>query len=79
MIVAKPKLRKIIRQRQKTIPDFNQRKLAELAHLPEPAISRFDKQERFDINNLFAIARALHLNVEDLFEVTETDDKKNDV
>lgn len=71
MFEVKPKLKKIIAERQKENPRFNQTILADLAHVPTPAISRFDKSERFDIVNLFAIARALNLNVEDLFEVTE--------
>jgi DNA-binding Xre family transcriptional regulator len=76
---VKPKLRELIAERHKKDPEFNQTKLAEMVHLPQATISRFDRNERFDITNVFAIARALNVNVEDLFEVTDTDNKKNDV
>jgi DNA-binding Xre family transcriptional regulator len=79
MIIVKPKLKKIIAEKQKKDSSFTQMKLANLADVPQAAISRFDRSENFNAQNLFAIARALHLNVEDLFEVTETDNKKNDV
>jgi transcriptional regulator with XRE-family HTH domain len=69
-----PILKQIIVERQKIDPEFNQRKLAELSKVPQAAISRFDRQERFDINNLFSIASALDLKIDDLFKVKDTND-----
>jgi transcriptional regulator with XRE-family HTH domain len=71
MIEVKPILRKIITEKRQTDPTFNQKQLAAITGLSEPAISRFDRQTRYDINTIFIIARALNLNVEDLFEVED--------
>lgn len=54
-----------------TARNMTQKELAELANLTPATISRFRKQDRFDITTLFAISRALGVSIEDLFEVTD--------
>lgn len=69
MIEVKPRLIKLINERKKIDPSFNQRKLASISGLTEGTISRFDRQSRYDISNLFTIADALGVKIEDLFEI----------
>lgn len=62
-MTVKPRLQKILTERGLT-----QTQLANKAGVPQTAISRFDKTIQGKYDHLFAIARALDLNVEDLFE-----------
>lgn len=66
LITVVPKLMKILEERNLT-----QMNLSAMSGVPQGTISRFDKNTRHDASHLFAIARALDLNVEDLFEVNE--------
>lgn len=64
MLKVKPRLNKILKERGLT-----QLKLAELSGVPQGSISRFDKNSRHEAAHLFAIARALDVKIEELFEV----------
>lgn len=64
-IRVRPKLNKIMKERK-----MKQYQLSELSGVPQGSISRFDGNTRHQDTHLFAIAQALGLNVEDLFEVT---------
>ncbi|WP_256761433.1 helix-turn-helix domain-containing protein [Cohnella sp. WQ 127256] len=66
MLDVKPKLTLILKER-----GITQAKLSELSGIPQSAISRFDRNTQHSDTHLFAIAKALGLNVEDLFEVVE--------
>lgn len=63
-ITVKPRLGAILKERNMT-----QMQLAELSGVPQGSISRFDKNDRHVDAHIFAIAKALDVNVEDLFEV----------
>lgn len=63
MTTYKGKLNKIREERRIT-----QLQLADAAGVPQPYISRFDKSEQHNIKNLFAVANALNLKIDDLFE-----------
>lgn len=62
IIKVVPKLNKILKER-----GMKQIELSEMTGLPQGSISRFDKTNRHDDTNLFIIAQALNLNIEDLF------------
>jgi transcriptional regulator with XRE-family HTH domain len=64
-----PRLKEIIQEKRQTDPSFNQRKLASISGLTEGTISRFDRQSRYEIANLFKVASALDVKIEDLFRV----------
>lgn len=73
IISVTPCLSKILKER-----DLLQTQPAEMAGIPQPAVSRFDKSTQHKHTHLFAIAHVLGVNVEDLFEVKieeESDDK----
>jgi transcriptional regulator with XRE-family HTH domain len=59
---------------------LTQAKLAELANVPQPFISRFDNKvnQNYNIDNLISLARSLDLSIEDLFDIEERPDKKNE-
>lgn len=61
---VKPILMRILKDRGMT-----QMELSELSGVPQGTISRFDKNDRFQILHLFNISMALGVNIEDLFEV----------
>lgn len=63
-IVVKPRLGVLLRERNLT-----QMQLQELSGVPQATISRFDSNKRHECTHLFAIARALGVNVEELFTV----------
>ena len=44
--------------------------LSKLTGIPQGTISRFGRNERIMVAHMFAIAKALNVRVEDLFEVT---------
>lgn len=63
-IIVKPRLSQLLRERNLT-----QMQLQELSGVPQATISRFDSNKRHECTHLFAIARALGINVEELFVV----------
>lgn len=63
-IVVKPKLSALLKERKIT-----QSSLSSLTGVPQGSISRFDKNESHVDWHVFAIAKALELPIEDLFEV----------
>ena len=65
-LIVTPRLAALLKER-----DMTQLELSALSGVPQGAISRFDRNSRHTDEHLFAIARALGVNVEDLFEVTE--------
>jgi transcriptional regulator with XRE-family HTH domain len=65
-ITVKPRLLDILDQRNMT-----QKQLADKAGITQAAVSRFSKNNRYEITHLFAIARALSVSIEDLFEVED--------
>ncbi|MGY3382630.1 transcriptional regulator with XRE-family HTH domain [Paenibacillus polymyxa] len=66
MIKVTPKLSTILKERGLT-----QTELATAAGIPQAAISRFDRSSQGAYANIIAIARALGVAVEDLFEIEE--------
>lgn len=66
MVTVKPRLYSILKERNLT-----QTELAKMSGVPQGTISRFDRNFRYEANNLFSIAKALNLKIEDLFEITE--------
>lgn len=56
----------ILKQRGMTQND-----LAEIAGIPQAAVSRFDKNVQYRIEHLFRISKALGISIEELFEVVE--------
>lgn len=61
---VKPRLNELLKER-----GITQQQLSDMTNVPQGSISRFDKNERHVDWHLFAIARALDINVEDLFDV----------
>jgi transcriptional regulator with XRE-family HTH domain len=53
---------------------ITQSELSEKAGIPQGSISRFDKSKQHTDTHLFAIAYALNLKIEDLFEVNKIDE-----
>ncbi len=66
MIIVKPRLKELLKAR-----NITQVQLSEMTGVPQGTISRFDKNDRHIDWHVFAIARALGIDVEDLFEVHE--------
>jgi len=66
MLTAVPRLNEILKER-----NITQTQLAMMSGVPQPSISRFDKNTRHESAHLFAISRALGLSIEDLFHVSE--------
>lgn len=69
MIKYKSNLKEVLKER-----GIKQSQLAIDAGVPQPYISRFDKSEQHNINNLFAVAKALNMSVEELFRVTSDEE-----
>jgi transcriptional regulator with XRE-family HTH domain len=63
---VKPKLVALLKERGLT-----QMQLSEMSGVPQGSISRFDRNDRHADVHVFAIAKALNVKVEDLFEVTD--------
>jgi putative transcriptional regulator len=61
---VKPRLGEILKERSMT-----QTQLAEMAKIPQSAISRFDKNAQHKDEHLIAISRALGITIEELFHV----------
>lgn len=55
---------------------LNQKELAEKAGVTAATISRFKKQDRFDIATLIAVSRALDVAIEDLFMIKYVDSEQ---
>ena len=49
----------------------SQKEFAQLCGLPEPTISRFDSQRRYDIYTLAVISRTLKVTMDELFYIKE--------
>lgn len=64
-----PRLTYILKQRNLT-----QTEIAEMAGIPQAAISRFDRSKQHSDSHLFVISRALGIRIEDLFDVEEVAD-----
>jgi transcriptional regulator with XRE-family HTH domain len=65
-ITVKPRLMALLKERKIT-----QMQLSEMSGVPQGSISRFDRNDRHVDVHVFAIAKALDVKVEDLFEVTD--------
>lgn len=63
---VKPKLLAILKERGLT-----QTQLSEMSGVPQGSISRFDRNDRHVDAHVFAIAKALDVKVEDLFDITD--------
>jgi transcriptional regulator with XRE-family HTH domain len=64
-LTVKPRLLSILKER-----GITQTQLSDMSGVPQGSISRFDRNESHVDAHVFAIAKALDVNVEDLFEVT---------
>jgi transcriptional regulator with XRE-family HTH domain len=64
-LTTKPRLLSILKERGLT-----QTQLSDMSGVPQGSISRFDRNESHVDWHVFAIAKALDVKVEDLFEVT---------
>jgi transcriptional regulator with XRE-family HTH domain len=74
--IVTPKLGKILKERNMT-----QTQLSELSGVPQGTISKFDKNKQHTDWHLVAIAKALNISIDDLFEVDiqyEIDDLFNE-
>jgi DNA-binding Xre family transcriptional regulator len=65
-MIVKPKLMALLKERSIT-----QMQLSEMTGVPQGSISRFDRNDRHVDAHVFAIAKALDVKVEDLFEVID--------
>jgi transcriptional regulator with XRE-family HTH domain len=65
-MIVKPCLMAVLKERGLT-----QMQLSEMSGVPQGSISRFDRNDRHADAHVFAIAKALDVKVEDLFEVTD--------
>jgi transcriptional regulator with XRE-family HTH domain len=65
-MIVKPKLMALLKER-----NITQMQLSEMTGVPQGSISRFDRNDRHVDAHVFAIAKALDIRVEDLFEVTD--------
>lgn len=70
-IKVRPRLNEILKERGLT-----QTELAQMAGIPQASVSRFDRNSQRKDEHLFAIAYALNLKVEDLFEVEIIEEDK---
>lgn len=69
--IAKPKLKKLLKDKKYKDKYKNQKELALAVGVKDPTISRFDTQTRYDINTLVSISRELGVSIEDLFDIEE--------
>lgn len=65
-IRVKPRLLSLLKEK-----GYTQMQLSEMSGVPQGSISRFDRNNRHESSHLIAIARALNVPVEELFEVTQ--------
>ncbi|MFD1267586.1 helix-turn-helix domain-containing protein [Paenibacillus motobuensis] len=68
MIKVTPRLNEILKER-----DITQLQLAAMSGVPQPSISRFDKNTRHEAVHLFAISCALGVSIEELFRVDDSE------
>lgn len=68
-IIVKPQLAKWLKKKS-----LRQQDLEDMTGVNRATISRFDTLKRHDDRHLFAIAHALGIKIEDLFEVTFKED-----
>ncbi|MDQ0270746.1 helix-turn-helix domain-containing protein [Cytobacillus purgationiresistens] len=66
MLQVTPRLTEVLKEK-----GITQMQLAELSGVPQGSISRFDKNERHVDWHVFAITRALEIDVADLFRVSD--------
>lgn len=69
MIIVKPQLAKILIER-----GYTQNGFAKKFKISQNAVNRFDRSVQHRSENVFLIARALNLRVDELFEVIEVKD-----
>jgi transcriptional regulator with XRE-family HTH domain len=69
-VKIRPRLTEILKER-----NLKQLQFADMAGIPQAAVSRFDKSVQHKDEHLFRIARALGLSIEELFEVKEMADE----
>lgn len=67
---AKPKMNELRKQK-----GWTGKELAERVGVTEPTISRFDSQSRYDIDVLVSVSKALEVSIEDLFEITLSEEE----
>lgn len=60
---VRPRLNEILKERNMT-----QKEIADKAHVPQAFISRFDRSENHNDSNIYSVAKALNLSIDDLFE-----------
>ena len=65
LITVRPRLKAVLKEK-----GITQMQLAELSGVPQGSISRFDRNEKHQDWHVFAIAKALDVAVDELFEVT---------
>lgn len=63
---VKPRLLSLLKER-----GITQTQLSEMSGVPQGSISRFDRNTRHESSHLIAIAHALNVRIEDLFEITK--------
>lgn len=70
---AKPRMQEI--RKAKGIE--TNKELAQKVGVTEPTISRFDKQQRYDIDVLISVSKVLGVSVEELFTIEENKESSN--
>ncbi|MGJ3545049.1 helix-turn-helix domain-containing protein [Bacillus subtilis] len=68
-LIATPRLHAVMKAK-----GWTQARLAEASGVTQGSISRFDKNSRHEDWHVFSIAKALGVEVEELFEVKETEE-----
>ena len=64
--IIRPRLNKILKERNLT-----QVQISKMTGIPQGTISKFDRNKQHMDVHLFSLARALNINIEDLFHVEE--------
>lgn len=66
MLKVRPRLKELMKEK-----GITQAVLSEMTGIPQPSISRFDRNIQHLDWHVFSIAKALEVSVEDLFKVGE--------
>ncbi|WP_394557410.1 helix-turn-helix domain-containing protein [Priestia aryabhattai] len=66
MLKVRPRLKELMKEK-----GITQAVLSEMTGIPQPSISRFDRNIQHLDWHVFTIAKALEVTVEDLFEIEE--------
>ncbi|MEB4872117.1 helix-turn-helix transcriptional regulator [Priestia megaterium] len=66
MLKVRPRLKKLMKEK-----GITQAVLSEMTGIPQPSISRFDRNIQHLDSHMFTIAKALGVSVDDLFEIEE--------